>query len=149
MKEKRNRVKNLITEDYCSPELSRKLKDKGFDAYCIMHYEPDGSQYMSDVPTNNSQLSSEGGGCVSCPTYQLVLKWFRVVHGIHIEVTVHTDNSGYRYYKYTVFTKDYIPERKGWCFTDHRYCTYEQATEKAIWCALEVFIQPASTDVTD
>lgn len=74
----------MIQEAYCSFEVAKLLKENGFDEYCYMHYEKDGSQYISDCEVNNSQFDKEQGNCISAPTHQMALRWLRKVHRLHI-----------------------------------------------------------------
>lgn len=51
----------MITEDYCSYEVSKLLKEKGFDEKVISFYPP---------------------GDIQRPTHQMAMKWLRKKHNI-------------------------------------------------------------------
>ena len=53
----------MITEDYVSYEISKLLKEKGFDEECQKYY---------------------GDYKYPCPTLQMAMKWLRKVHYIFI-----------------------------------------------------------------
>ena len=78
----------MIQEAYCSFEIAKLLKEKGFDEYCYMHYEEDGSQYISDCEVNNSQFDEEHGNCISAPTHQMTCAWLRINHQIFIRPNI-------------------------------------------------------------
>lgn len=82
-----------ITEDYCSFEIAKLLKEKGFDIPCRSYYN------------NNDYLSFEHPkGFVSVdsvyllrPTHQMALKWLREVHNIDIIAPPQFDNVEWTY----------------------------------------------------
>jgi len=74
-----------ITEDYCSYEVAKLLKGKGFDWECISYYvddEPDDIKY-SFCGETNSILKSR---YCSAPTIQMAMKWLREVHNMYYEI---------------------------------------------------------------
>lgn len=80
---KKKIMKNDITEDYCSFEVSKLLKEKGFDIPCENFYckSEKVSLECYDPFPYNSELSE---GCCSIPTHALAIKWIRENFGIHI-----------------------------------------------------------------
>lgn len=64
----------MITEDYCSFELSKLLKEKGFDGLCYTYY-PRGvkDKYNISMLADNHNKHSE----TSRPTLQMAMKWMR------------------------------------------------------------------------
>ena len=74
-----------ITEDYCSYEVAKLLKGKGFDWECISYYvddEPDDIKYSFCGETNSIWESR----CCSAPTLQMAMKWLREVHNMYYEI---------------------------------------------------------------
>lgn len=93
----------MITEyeDYCSYEVAKLLKEKGFDKPCACCYK-DGNlkiiwndtfgevrlqdwNNLSQEEYNCIGLSS-WFGCISAPTHQEANRWLREVHHIHIGI---------------------------------------------------------------
>ena len=130
----------MITEDYVSFEISKLLKEKGFD--CLCH-----SYFRKDNPNN---LVKETCGAnwnntpffTSRPTLQMAMKWLREVHKIGIfpstySFTIGYDTEEYHPYgtaiinlvTYELITNDIMPRN-----------SYEQAAETAIKYCLENLI---------
>ncbi len=77
-------MNNIIREDYCSIEVCKLLKDKGFDIPCEDFYCNEGekrSLECYDPFPYNSELSE---GCYSIPTHALAIKWIRENFGLFI-----------------------------------------------------------------
>jgi len=82
----------MIEERYCSRELSKLLKEKGFDEPCLCAW------LLGDDMTYRFQ-SSIYHNCLEdneylCPTHQMACDWLRD-KGYHIEIF--TNASGYRF----------------------------------------------------
>jgi hypothetical protein len=76
----------IITEDYCSFEVAKLLKEKGFDepVYHSINKtyrddRDDVSIWTSDRPENHNNIPEEKNHfCTySCPTIQMAMKWLR------------------------------------------------------------------------
>ncbi len=80
----------MITEDYVSFETAKLLKEKGFDEPCIYVYRHDGSEDIWDADKED----------IACqkPTLQMVMKWLREVHHLHISVEMGFDVDNHQYY---------------------------------------------------
>ena len=121
----------MIQEDYCSFELSKLLKEKGFDGECVGCYWD--SKKTFDV--NYEPLSYSDGDLrdevILAPTHQMAMKWLRERHNLHIEVIY---NPYYKEYKACMCRAigDYN-------YTEF-YSTYEQAVEAALKYSLENLI---------
>ena len=63
----------MITEDYCSFEISKLLKEKGFDEPCT---------------ELNKLCLRDGEKPVLKVTHQKVMKWLREAHQLHISVDI-------------------------------------------------------------
>ena len=112
-------MEKILSEDYCSYELSKLLKEKGFDG------QTHGN--MSEIP------------CVSYITHQMVMKWLREVHGLFIQIGYYgdwaddADGKKVDYWNYWGIDIFYLPsgvphEPEN---TD-QFDTYEEAVEAAI-----------------
>ena len=124
----------MITEDYCSYEVAKLLKEKGFDGLCYCHeftdYEGNFTTYHTEYPENWNQSEP----CVSIPTLGMAMKWLREVHKVNIEI--HYNRFGENY-KYLIIYKPVVLD-------DIRslgvYFHYEEAIEAALKYSLENLI---------
>ncbi len=77
-----------IEEDYCSFEISKLLKEKGFDESCNSFYILlDNGEYrytMSDFPYKNSCKYNVSS--FARPTHQMAMKWLREKKNIYIQI---------------------------------------------------------------
>lgn len=69
-------MNNIITENYVSFEISKLLKEKGFDVHCDSYYEEDKSLHQF-VGNYNSQDQKPYLPHYSRPTQALAIKWIR------------------------------------------------------------------------
>lgn len=77
-------MNNNITESYCSYEVSKLLKEKGFNIYQPTQYE---SGVNKQTVYNYTQSQCEFFGDVYYrPTHALVIEWLRVNFGIWIVI---------------------------------------------------------------
>lgn len=81
-----------ITEDYASFELSKLLKEKGFDSEdCFAFYNEYGEigflQTFGDIADYDSET------CVIAPTLQMACKFLREVHKLVITVSIGNENN--------------------------------------------------------
>ena len=75
----------MITEDYCSFEVARLLKEKGFDELCIFKYNSEGVRVKAGMAIDEWQNSELDNDEYSCPSYQMAMKWLRE-KGWHITI---------------------------------------------------------------
>lgn len=129
----------MIQEAYCSFEVAKLLKEKGFDEYCYMHYEKDGSQYISDCEVNNSQFDKEPGNCISTPTHQMAMAWLREKKYISIVIDDDEIPLSYKYIikKYSINDKYKVVVLK---LDSSPFIKYEMAVEAALKYTLENLI---------
>ena len=79
-----------ITEDYCSFEIVKLLKEKGFDANiytCYTDCEFPEFLTMIDYVVQGEEYERsnfESRNLIQAPTHQMTLKWLREVHDLHI-----------------------------------------------------------------
>lgn len=109
----------MITEDYVSLETAKLLKEKGFDIdECEVHYDPlDNTQY--DI------------------TLQMVMKWLREVHNIHIAFTWCSSYRGNNLFSYHIDKMNDVAYNG---YDSNEEHIYEEACEAAIKYCLENLI---------
>ena len=68
----------MITEDFCSYDVAKLLKEKGFNEPTWTRYEDNDEVIFGDKYNwNNSPM-----GQISAPTHQMAMKWLRKEHNI-------------------------------------------------------------------
>lgn len=105
----------MITEDYCTYDISKLLKEKGFDG------QTHGN--MSEIP------------CMCYITHQTAMKWLRERHNLCISLYA----AAYRF----GFTIDKCDTGSNICnddVLDEELLTYEEAVEAALKYVLENLI---------
>ena len=76
-------INNNIQESYCSFEVSKLLKEKGFNCYTNTWHQR-GNGIVGDVVGKSDRYNSKGEAYTSCPTHALAIEWIRVNFGIWI-----------------------------------------------------------------
>ena len=85
----------MIQERYCSYEVAKLLKEKGFDEPCRSVYE-DFGDYIDFYYTVEEQTDLQMGVFeVLRPTHQMAMDWLREIHKLHIEI--YANASVYRF----------------------------------------------------
>lgn len=112
-----------ITEDYCSFEVAKLLKEKGFDTPCRQ-------AYFKDLLVDYTMYGFCDGELIDCPSQSLALKWLREVHNIHItilqiESTTITMEQKYFFYRIQ-------KNRRTVGIFEDTFLKYEQAIEAAL-----------------
>lgn len=130
-------------EDYVSFEIAKLLKEKGFNWECIGYYvdsEPN-KLYYSFLGEVNSTWEPR---CCSAPTFQMVMKWLRGVHKLHITISPYLEeepilDEPIPNFKYSHYI---CKENEFWDVAAPvtGFDTYEQAAEDAILFCLEKLI---------
>ncbi len=130
-----------ITEDYCSFEIAKLLKEKGFDEDCWCWYEEDGYLRESNddfgVQSNSDHVVDDDEFSCSAPTIQMAMKWLRE-KGIYITI-VYGDYPSLN----KVFYTPQIDSLEGFDLPIDfykEYDKYEEAEEAGIKYALENLI---------
>ena len=127
-----------MTEDFCSFEISKLLKEKGFDEDCLMYYM-ENRKHIRDLVDEewpkrlrNSKAKED---VITVPTHQMALKWLREINNIHITISLASDCR----YKYEVYKlhSNYPTELKLSEESEEYYLFYQEATEAAIQYCLE------------
>ena len=75
----------MITEDYCSYEVAKLLKEKGFNEDIHTVYEPTFNKFFN-YPLKPNSYSN----VIAAPTHQMAMKWLREVHKIGIFPSTYT-----------------------------------------------------------
>lgn len=127
----------MITEDYVSFEISKLLKEKGFDEQCMYMYDSKHTLYSTfeqcrQITRNNSDWIHYVGKLnivpIAVPTIQMAMKWLRYEKNIHIKVHC----SGHR--NYLVYAQSLVTAFPDFCIESATcsFNTYEEAVEAAI-----------------
>ena len=131
----------MIQEAYCSYEVSKLLKEKGFDMHCDKGW--DTSVYDIKQSRNFSYGFDNKEKWISCPTHQLAMAWLREVHHIHIDIIIEGNGCCIEYKAHIRPFNLIYPTR---CFDSidtvavGKYKTYEEATEAGLKYCLENLI---------
>ena len=131
----------MIYESYCSYEISKLLKEKGFDEPCRSYFISDSDEYRKctvDITSKNCI-----SGQILRPTHQMACAWLRE-KGIEIDAYLsHITEEFGKKTKHYVFSivdlntdKDYPEYSEDY----HYYPTYEEAVEAALKYSLENLI---------
>lgn len=95
-------------EDFVPFELSKKLKEKGFNYGCIKYYDCNKQLQWSNSPWLGLDYNHSISNRISAPTIPQVLKWLREKYATHIEIAL---------------------GRNGWYFEIVQYEYYEEEKE--------------------
>ena len=124
-------LKNLLIEQLISLETARLAKEKEFNQHGItwLFYEENGRMWNCDYENGDEDYI--------CCTQELLKKWLREAHGIHINPVTYNetaDRSGEvtGYYVGEIMTTDGKMVYPG----DDNYPTYEEALEKGLQIGL-------------
>jgi len=85
----------MITEDYCSFEVAKLLKEKGFDWECCGRYSVRSKEFHLDC---TRRCSNSGLFEYAAPTHQMARKWFREMHNIDIDIDAAVGMLGVKVY---------------------------------------------------
>ena len=128
----------MITEDYVSFETAKLLKEKGFNENTDKQFNSD--KIVGDY--NITDRSRYPERYLDDPTLQMVMRWLREVHNLHIEV--YRTACGYLYIISKVPTgSDLYDDGDAYDGDDEdsgQWTTCEKATEAAIKYCLENLI---------
>lgn len=132
----------MLTEDYCSYEIAKLLKEKGFDGdggdcECHMFY----CDYTEEriMPICEIGLIPDNEEAFFAPTYQMAMKWLREVHNIFILIEPHSYNYIKEKNSSYVFS---FWQGDNYCENPllKEYYSYEDAVEAALKYSLENLI---------
>ena len=129
----------MINEDFCSYDVAKLLKEKGFDELCIFKYNSEGVRMKAGVAIDEWQNSELDDDECSCVSHQMAMKWLREVHQLHISIKPTWALGDMREpcrWEYNIISLSVA--------TDYMYYvgenTYEEAVEAALKYALENLI---------
>ena len=117
----------MITEDYCSFEIAKLLKEKGFNIECNTAY------YNGSLIDYTMYGFCEALEFIFAPTHQMAVKWLRKIYGIDIVIEVSDPSAKDRKY-YCVIWKNYDS------YILDLFSSYEECVEAAIKYCLENLI---------
>lgn len=131
----------MIKEAYCSYEISKLLKEKGFDEPCRSYFISDSDEYRKctvDITSKNCI-----SGQILRPTHQMACAWLQE-KGIEIDAYLsHITGEVDKRIKHYVFSiidlntdKDYPEYSEDYYY----YPTYEETVEAALKYSLENLI---------
>ena len=121
----------MITEDYVSYEVAKLLKEKGFEGICDYAYSNKGNYFEIDR-SNFDEVY-----CLR-PTFQMVMKWLREVHGIFI--AINNDDLDFNWQCYDLINRGSNLDPNILSESYAGYKTYEKAVEAALKYSLENLI---------
>lgn len=67
---------DMITEDFCSFEVAKLLKEKGFNEPCYSYYDYERKVQHIDLPVETCDMILESNEYLA-PTHQMAMKWLR------------------------------------------------------------------------
>jgi len=114
----------MITEDYCSYEVAKLLKEKGFDEQTRLAYTESGKADFSSLTRYWNQ-----GSLYACPTHQMAMKWLREEKNIFIQISAVLQDQPFGLH-YRPSIQDYHAYARHDNFSE--YVTYEEAVEAAL-----------------
>ena len=127
----------MITEDYCSYEISKLLKEKGFEGVCDYAYSNKGNYFEIDR-SNFDEVY-----CLR-PTHQMAMKWLREVHKLSIDIcTVQGKGISYMFNIWdfsTIHDNKFIGGMFDLREQLYDFLTHEEAVEAALKYSLENLI---------
>ena len=134
----------MITEDYCSYEVAKLLKEKGFLKDVDLRITQNLSFYDNIGLHHNlnkwyDSLIQDKIDFVVAPTHQMAMKWLREAHNIFIVIEPHMYdyiNEKNSSYVTSLWQGDNYYEN----ITSKDYPAYEEAVEAAIKYSLENLI---------
>ena len=127
----------MITEDYCSFEVAKLLKEKGFDELCIFKYNSKGIRVKAGEAIDEWQNSELDDDECSCPTHQMAMKWLREEYNIFIQISAVLQDQPFGLH-YRPSIQDYHAYARHDNFNE--YVTYKEAVEVVLKYCLENLI---------
>ena len=116
----------MVTEDYCSYEVAKLLKEKGFNTF--KSYGWDEQLFDKEHPRNFSIGFDNKEHWISCPTQSMAMKWLREEHNIFIQISAVLQDQPFGLH-YRPSIQDYHAYARHDNFSE--YVTYEEAVEAA------------------
>lgn len=127
----------MIEERYCSPEVAKLLREKGFDIPVWTRYEEDNDKVIFGDKYNWNNWDNSPKEQISAPTQSMAIDWLGEAHRIFIEISTSVDLNGNYHFRYTILDKECKYIRRGYTDFDWKY---EDACDAAIKYCLENLI---------
>lgn len=134
--------KNLI-EDYCSYEISRLLKDKGFDIEVGGMYVDKDNNFVhasiAPLKVKDYEKVFDDQFIPTC-THQMAMKWLREVHELFVDISFVKDEDQEEklFWYYAIFELSY--DNAAHYNNADEFTTYEKAVDAALKFSLEYLI---------
>lgn len=115
-----------VTEDYCSFEVAKLLKEKGFDeCTCGFYYDNSAKAFLISTPSYHNKSIN----VIAAPTHQMAMRWLRLEKSIAIIPIISSvlDNEKFLWNVEITVAETNETYNQGWV-----YEIYEQACEAAI-----------------
>ena len=125
----------MIKEAYCSYEVSKLLKEKGFNEPIRCWYDNFQDFHKEGVIMSNTDCLPP---TIMCPTHQMTMRWLREVHGIFI--AINNDDLDFNWQCYDLINRENTLDPKILSESYAGYKTYEEAVEAALKYTLENLI---------
>lgn len=119
----------MIQEAYCSFEVAKLLKEKGFDEICTSAYSKITKKVESPAISEWAQLNQ-----IKRPTHQMSLAWLREEHNIFIIIEPRSHIAKTSTYMFGMWIKSTYEQHF------ERFFSYEEAVEAALKYALKNLI---------
>ena len=138
-----------MNEDFAPFELAVKLKEKGFNKECLLHYTSSGGFFSNSIDTYdrpNQELdysdfqrcynNGNSIGLIDAPTISQVLKWLREEQGYNVNMRIYSPDGWY----WTIQDRDGNYCCSYLTLSDDLFETYEQAALAGIEYVLDNLI---------
>lgn len=127
----------MITEDYCSFETAKLLKEKGFDGDCDYYYDTVETDEPQQLTLDEKLYFRDR--YIDAPTHQMAMKWLREKKDIFIDIGY--DDLDF-YWLIESIANDVPIQDRPKLLRNGTAChrTYEEAVEQAIKYVLENMI---------
>jgi len=124
-----------ITEDYCSFEIAKLLKEKGFNGECRAAYTSYGQLFTTQIQQYITNILCSKGYLWDCtaPTFQMVRKWLRDTYNLYLFNEYFGES---KTYKWRIIEMNSTHKHSDF----KHYNTEEEATEASFKYALENLI---------
>jgi len=120
----------MVKEAYCSFEVSKLLREKGFVQETLMAYNQNGNFMPNGAIEDTYQIF------YPAPTHQVAMAWLREVHNIIIEPESVWNGKKWEYQLFVV-----TPQNADSPYYEHNpYKSYEECIEAALKYVLENLI---------
>lgn len=128
----------MTTEDYCSYEVAKLLKEKGFNEDIETEFISIDDTHIFKKNNYSDRNSTLLLNEYSAPTHQMTMKWLREVKGLFI--AINCDDLNYNWQVFDVHHRDKNGEPICQSESFGGYYNFKKATDDAIKYCLEKLI---------